>query len=154
MGEGYKRLLPVAAIAIVVLTSSNGGAAAGADCGNPANSGYAVEFPQGDQADIKLYRSDKGGRLGKVMPQQIAGVVTLCAGKVGKVNPIQLPPGTAIQFETGKAAPKDNIYWVRDTQVRFTQGNQAGLQKFICERNQVKSRSAGGAAGNEACEQP
>ncbi|WP_340117095.1 hypothetical protein [Pelagibius sp. 7325] len=153
MGEGYKRLLPVAAIAFVVVAASFRGAV-GADCGDPADSGYAVEFPQGDQADIKLYESDKGGRLGTVMPQQIVSVVTLCAGKVGKVNPIQLPPGTAVQFEAGKAAPNDNIYWVRDTQVRFTQGSQAELQKFICERNQVKTRSAGGAAGNEACEQP
>ncbi|GAB4366141.1 MAG: hypothetical protein Kow00114_23880 [Kiloniellaceae bacterium] len=147
-----QRLLPAAATAAIILTLPF--AAAAATCGDPAKSGYALEFPQGDNAEIKLYESDRGGRLGTVKPHQIASTLELCAGKLGKVNPVKLADSAAVKFEAGKAPPDGNIYWVRDTQVRFTKGDQAKLQRFICERNQVKSRSAGGAAGNEACEQP
>jgi len=147
MGEGYKRLLTAAAIGIVVLASSAG---AGAEtCKKPD----VIEFPQGDQSEIRLYANSKGDRLGTITPQQI-GKLQLCTESPGKVNPILLPPGTAIRFEAGKAAPHGNIYWVRDAQIRFTKDSQIGQKKFICERNQVKSQSAGGAAGNEACEQP
>ncbi|MGD1878056.1 MAG: hypothetical protein ACFB13_11210 [Kiloniellaceae bacterium] len=134
-------------IALIAL----GGGAAEASCGSPGSAGYSVDFPQGDAAPIKLYLTDKGGRVGSVKASDIQGKVELCSGTIGPVNQIRLPKNIAIDVESGKAQTASGQYWVRSNQIRFESKTADNTKDFACERNQVKTRVAGGAAGAEGC---
>lgn len=120
-----------------------------ADCMAPGDADYAVAFPQGD-VPIKLYQSDKGGRVGSVLTKAVKDKLELCSEKVGSVNEIRLPKDVAIELDAGKTETSNGRYWVRSNQIRFTSGS-AEAKQFACERNQVKTRVAGGAAGAESC---
>ena len=120
-------------------------------CGKPQSLGYQVDYPQGEAAPVKLYESNKGGRVGTVPAAQIAGKLQLCAETVGNVNLVRLPKGAAIKLEAGKTGADDRRYWVRSNQVRFESLTAQKNRDFDCERNQVKTRVAGGAAGGEEC---
>lgn len=124
-----------------------------APCKPPKAMGYLVEFPQGQEAPIKLYKSNKGGRLGSVPAAQVVGKLQLCSPKIGSVNEVRLSKDVLIQLENGKSGATDGRYWVRDNQVRFESLTADNSKKFACERNQVKTRVAGGAAGGEACKE-
>lgn len=143
--ETWPRL---AAAAVLLALTTVPGAAAKAECRNPIPD-YKVEFPQGSGEPIKLYQSNKGGRVGSVAQERIAGRLLLCSDPPGSVNEVLLPKGTAIDLDAGKSATADDRYWVRNNQVRFSQ--EEAQKAFVCERNQVKVRVAGGAAGGEEC---
>ena len=143
---GPRQIRPPLAAAIILLALTTA-AAAKAECSEPDR--YAVEFPQGRDVPIKLYQTNKGGGIGSVPVDLIAGKLLLCSDELGSVNEVRLPAGIAIDLETAKAATVGNRYWVRSNQVRFTE--RQAQKQFICERNQVKTRLAGGAAGGESC---
>ena len=125
---------------------------ASADCKPVKQPGYVIDFPQGADVPVKLYQSNKGGRLGSAMPGAIGDKLELCSDAQGSVVQIRLAPGIDIQFEPGKSKTAGNTYWVRSNQLRIAKATGAGaVTEFICERNQVKTKSAAGAAGNEAC---
>lgn len=121
-----------------------------ADCIEPGAKKYGVEFPQGTDVPIKLYQSNKGGRVGSVLSKAVEDKLRLCSDEIGSVNEIQLPQDIAIQLEAGKSKAGNGQYWVRNNQIRFTKDG-AEEKQFACERNQVKTRVAGGAAGAESC---
>lgn len=121
-----------------------------ADCGPPGAAAYVVEFPQGDGVPIKLYQSDKGGRVGSVSTDAVKNKLQLCSDKPGSVNKIRLPKDVAIELDAGQSETSNGQYWVRSNQVRFVNPD-AETKQFACERNQVKTRVTGGAAGAESC---
>ena len=138
---------PLAAATILLALTTALAAAAKVECTEPER--YAVEFPQGGDVPIKLYQTNKGGGIGSVAVELIADKLLLCSDEIGSVNEVRLPAGVAIDLEPGKEATAGNRYWVRSNQVRFAE--RQAQKQFICERNQVKTRLAGGAAGGESC---
>ena len=150
-GRGSVRRLRTAALVVSIGTALGGGAAEAGSCGSPGSAGYSVDFPQGDAAPIKLYQTDKGGRVGSVPASAIRGKVELCSDKIGPVNQIRLPKSIAIDVESGKAQTASGQYWVRSNQIRFESKTADNTKDFACERSQVKTRVAGGAAGAEGC---
>ena len=148
--ENVQVRLHLGAVAASVVLAFSLSPTAAAACQPPEKTQLTVSFPQGDDAPVKLYESSKGGRLGSVIAAEIKNKLLLCSNKIGSVNEVRLPQGVAIQFQAGKAGTADGRYWVRSNQVRF-ESETAEAKVFRCERNQVKTRVAGAAAGAEAC---
>ena len=119
-------------------------------CGDPGKAGYTVDFPQAEKADIRLYANEGGDPRGRVKAADIRDKIALCTAKAGSFNPIRLHQNTAIELDAGKDKTQNNIYWVRNSQVRFKHKDEKEVT-FDCERNQVKVSSSGGPAGGEKC---
>lgn len=145
---------PLTAITLAgfVWTAQFSGSAAVA-CSLPDPTKISIAYPQGAAAQIKLYETNKGGLIGSIEAAQISGKVELCSQTLGPVNEVRIPKNAAINFRDGKSGTPSGKYWVRRNQIEFEDlKNRASKTVFVCERNHVKTRFSGGAAGNEECE--